>query len=456
MARRQKRLYGDYELLTTYDICKLIQVCSEDISRTEHALLLSSLLTGRSIEQLLDPAIDFKRSSPALPLQGHGVFFSSWQLQNQKTLSTISSFTHDSFSQGATLIAIEVTGSLQKLRRLERECQPTEESLQRYLSKINRSYNTRLSLARIRHHFHVWCVQFGISEVVYAAISGKPIGYHAGIYYTRLSNNVLLEKLRQYWQCLYKGTGIEEPSLPEIEAKLFWGSNRVPIDTQVSNFYRDTAKIVGRAKRAPRHLDLLHDYFCAYCLLILMLLTGLRPTNKFFGPITNFDLSTGFVAIKDKGDASRRHVYLPPKGQTQLKQYLDFLEVLSRYLRFREPEQYQVIKAKLSGNADLFTFLGERNSSANNDLQRLRELFVHYYPMPLNWNRHLLRTKLENAKYPPDIIDHFMNHESKLDSSHGQFSSVSRAALINIAHFIEKQTVDELGIPLLANPLKGK
>ena len=141
------------------------------------------------------------------------------------------------------------------------------------------------------------------------------------------------------------------------------------------------------------------------------------------------DLETGFIVISDKDDnvnSNSRIIWLAPPLRRQIKLYLLHLEKLSQSVSGHPTiaaNLDDVLGSKKPENPLLF-LLSETFQWVSVTPAKLRALTPEF-PLPVNINRHYLRSILRDKDCPAEYVDAFMGHWQRGQEPFGQFSTLS-------------------------------
>ncbi len=163
-----------------------------------------------------------------------------------------------------------------------------------------------------------------------------------------------------------------------------------------------------------------HNSYVIYTLFFLAFATGYRSVKFPVSRETDIDWETGFLVIADKIGDDMSHSRLVPLAPTvinHLRQYQRHREALIRRLWGLYKQQ---------APSHFLFFLNRRNNSiAPVTPTTIRAHAQWAFDLPLNSNRHFLRSELRSRGVPGELVDVFMGHWSNGQEPHGHFSSFS-------------------------------
>lgn len=173
-----------------------------------------------------------------------------------------------------------------------------------------------------------------------------------------------------------------------------------------------------------------HNAFTSYCVGLLMLCTGHRPTRDPFSSLSHFDLDRGLLLICDKAtDQARawRLVALPKLAAEQMRVYLSYLPKLAAHLQQEHPvsDLPQRIRRMTEGEENmlpLFFLLTTRKRLTHSPISEstLAERWSAFWPLPVNFLRHILATRLLQLTNRADYVQLQLGHVTGADHPLGQ------------------------------------
>jgi hypothetical protein len=209
------------------------------------------------------------------------------------------------------------------------------------------------------------------------------------------------------------------------------------LKTKAINYKKDHSDV--------KHLIAFHNAYTSYCVMMIGFATGYRVVRDPFYSETEIDDETGFLVISDKDSDdyyNSRLVYLPMLCRKQITHYSNYKKLLAEKLILTNPElskgliqpiDYKWSKT-ITSNQDLPFFFFLKGSYKQ---QSVRPLLMHEMTewitdLPLNANRHYLRTHLRELNVPGEFIDAFMGHWEFGQEPYGKYSSLSPLSYIEI------------------------
>lgn len=431
--KREKLLMCDHNTLSQYDVKYLIQYCSQQDSDIAEHLLLASLFTGRSIEELA------KTDTKVRYLEGtdYGVLFSKLDFPNwEKEVMGNGSL----LSGNLEPFVILPRNLIESIEAASRLCaEDLVEIASELLQTLNRETQTRLTLVRIKQYMRVQAVKCSLSQAEINWISNTPLKQHGGSSYLSMSGAELAQKHYRYVNALMKISALAPFDIEQAY------QHRLTLPAMGSNFHLPEIKIkfaiseltraIGKMQKSPtENRWRLFNYYTYYTLILLNMCTGHRPSRNFYKKLDNFDLSRGVVFIDDKGNReSARVVPLNDAAVTQLRFYLSFLEAFIAEILHLESFEAQLLLNALNGQDNIFYLW------TNDCLKPFSYTSVNKTEVPVikakgNWNRHWIRSSLARRfDLKPAAIDAFMGHENLLDESFSSYSTLNMSDIRDVA-----------------------
>ena len=191
-------------------------------------------------------------------------------------------------------------------------------------------------------------------------------------------------------------------------------------------------------KGLPEH-ERLHNVMTIYTVFLIGFATGYRAVHDPLLHSAEIDWQTGFAVISDKDDAEFHHariVWLPAICLEQLARYRTHLTIL-RDWSFRHNRKLFLASGKDDARSgrpqdrsgtDLF-LLNDESSNLAIRPTLLSELVGRIdYQLPLNANRHYLRTNLLASNCQTEVINAFMGHAEHGCEPWSRYSGLSPLA----------------------------
>ena len=263
--------------------------------------------------------------------------------------------------------------------------------------------------------------------------------------YRVLSHSVLLESGQ-------KSTYTE--IYPE-DRTLHVGTPKRPTLQAVQDAFQKLSELIysrGPAKSKEEFIRR-HNFYVAYTVLLIKYCTGFRAVTHPYIDSQSYDPLTGFCGLGDKDSVEgnrARPLWLPQVLMRHLEFYRSYLRSI---VSCRERDVIHAIEGK--GLASLF-FLssGVRLSSRIVRPKTLGEQFeaAGYY-VPLNSQRHFLKSELQEDGCPPDVIELFLGHFEVGEEGYSPSSSLHPYDYKSEVEKYLTPVLNKIGARPLAGPL---
>lgn len=195
------------------------------------------------------------------------------------------------------------------------------------------------------------------------------------------------------------------------------GSRLSLIDSVIAQELKRASEKLGQVS-AEEHWIAFHNAFTIYCVTLLLIATGARPSRSVFERHSHFDLERGRLFIDDKasleisGDKCGRVIPLP-KIAVQLMRglYLPYLSQLLEQLQAHDAplvaELSTVIDPHATPLLPLFFLLEPSESNTWHEVTKgaLSDRQLFNWPLPPNAFRHRMATELRAAGLDPELVD---------------------------------------------------
>lgn len=328
----------------------------------------------------------------------------------------------------------------------------------RYIAELNKNHRTRLTPNRISDYiFDQISIHEGSDLTIAMLATGREhfLGQHP-LHYTAITTRRLGEIFRQTCKSLSESMALEGWSIPDNccnannpPAEGHVGSNYRPLPETVSNLIDILKRKLhdsSRLPEGPSRMVRIHNNITRYTLLMLGFATGFRAVNNPISSTSQIDLESGFLCISDKDNTDNynaRIVWLPPVCIEQLRFYLDHLRRLVGYLQYLQPSLYDEIRRQQGfstpQSVPLFFYLRR-----NKEWYEMRPKYFLYgltsaFSLPVNSNRHFLRSNLIESGCAPEVVAAFMGHWERGEEPWGRYSAFSPVAYkAELGVFLEK------------------
>ena len=314
-----------------------------------------------------------------------------------------------------------------------------------FFGDLRRIAGGRQTLQRISMHLHYMIARMpGLDITVAMSITGRNdlLGTVSN-HYTAISVKALNRFYKFACSEILFDSGITAIKVMnetvDSKGNSHVGSCYVPRELTVTAMVRD---LRARLKTARDNLQKeddsplrLHNDITIYTVLMIGFATGYRATRDPLLQKAEMDRTTGFCVISDKDGDDLYHsriIWLPDICFQQLDLYQEHLSHFENWLfmhnqdLFFDSRQKDVIGRRLERETPSLFFI-------QNDMHGLevrpkwisKLMKVINYDLPVNANRHYLRTNLLYRGCPVEVINAFMGHWESGVEPWGMYSGLS-------------------------------
>ena len=253
-----------------------------------------------------------------------------------------------------------------------------------------------------------------------------------------------IQPYREAIKSLFDACGMDNPWIGSVsglssDSELRFGSSLLVKPDTIEKLFMLQARNVEALRGRKNELGEFHNEYVLYTYLLLMLGSGYRGVRMPVEEITDYDRHSGELFICDKAkrtDADSRTVVLPMQAQSQIAFYVEHLKRVEIRLRRASPSWSLAADKALRGTGPLLFWMGEnRSGDPVTHYLRPSNLMLRFkkrLPLPLNWTRTVLRTRLLERGFAREVVDEYLNHNDDEPPGRGRFSGISYADLANI------------------------
>lgn len=330
------------------------------------------------------------------------------------------------------------------------ESKQIQKHLKIFITKVKKKYDSRLTQIRISSHIYDLLIDQTSDVAEASIITGKMpnMGQKASLYYY---SPLTSDLQRRYTKICKK---VEKVILNNTKFSSKAGSNFVidqqsirigskicPMEHTVQQMVMDLKKKALHYKKDHHdinHLIKFHNAYTAYCVMMIGFATGYRAVRDPFYSETEIDDETGFLVISDKDNDdyyNSRLIFLPKLCRKQITLYSEYKQLLAERLILTNPElSKELMEPNIPSwsktppnNQDLPFFFFLKHFYKHQAVKPLsmHEMTEWITDLPLNANRHYLRTHLRELKVSGEFIDAFMGHWEYGQEPYGEYSSLS-------------------------------
>lgn len=329
--------------------------------------------------------------------------------------------------------------------------------LKRFISYVNKKCQTRLTPHRISNHLFSLLADKAGDEADAAIITGRPpsTGQVTQLYYyaptPKRLREIYTQTCHDVINSVQKAIGRPLPRKPYINKKLKLGNTPVgsqicptqkTVNQLVTDLTADYKLHLGSRERAGNQINI-HNAFTTYCIMMIGFATGYRAVKEPFYDERDIDWKTGFAVISDKDDNdyyNSRLVWLPPICLEQLKLYKKHRSQLADEISIFNPKTSKALISPINKSPwgtppknsknqkqlpGFLFYLKPNGAHQSITPYQITNRIESFYELPLNANRHYLRTRLREAGVGGETVDAFMGHWLTGQEPHGKYSSFS-------------------------------
>lgn len=338
----------------------------------------------------------------------------------------------------------QISAKYLEVRIFEHNVLKYEAASDQFFKQIRGKHDSRLSVTRIFNHLHNIISRQPGSESTHAmAISGKAdILGKVNLHYTA----TLTAKIQDAYQWAvsdiygqHRGVPSINQSNQERETNIHVGSRFVPrrpvIAEIIENMREQLAQLRKDMDVSFDRLVNFHNVFTSYTVLMIGFGTGYRAVHDPLLQEAEIDHASGFGVIADKDGNdfyNSRIVWLPPMCLSQLSLYSEHLHNMRRSLfwwnqkLFFSSKEDSITGRQQERSCPGLFYLDQKHDSVEVRPSSLESyLKLIGFALPVNANRHYLRSNLLRMGCPPEVINAFMGHWCLGLEPWGRFSGLS-------------------------------
>lgn len=379
----------------------------------------------------------------------------------EKTRGTFRLPVHDSLAVPINAYLVQVKAILKRksgwLFRLK--ATEYEDTISAFLHSVNAAASTRLTGKRIADHlYHIMARLEGSDLCLAMMITGRNDHLATNpLHYTAVPITMLQETYRRACDTIKPRAGGNQSPMNADSAKRalspdgYVGCQFRPRQQTVTRLVTKvqaqlTAAVKAARKPTAENLLALHNSMTRYTVLMLGYCTGYRGVRNPFTSFDQFDLESGFVVISDKDyidHYNARIVWLPEMCVTQMRYYLDHLKRFTAKLQHLSPDLYREVQEQRDFNGKPtvppFFYLTARTRSKRDIQPKFIMSGLHdIYSLPMNTNRHYLRSSLVELGCPSEVIAACMGHWERGEEPWGSYSALSPLTYKTVlGHYLE-------------------
>jgi hypothetical protein len=316
-----------------------------------------------------------------------------------------------------------------------------DRATEEFFKDLKKKSNGRQNFFRISIYLHDLVSRLPGSDATAAiAISGRSdkIGKIPHFYTAHT-----IEKIQTLYSMAVSDIGSSEEDKVRFEpirgsSSTYVGSRFVPRRKVIATFVIDVRDRLAKLRSEPNSYEnivRLHNALTAYTVLLVGFATGYRAVSDPLFHDAEIDRTSGFAVISDKdGDDfyNSRIVWLPPVCLEQLDHYATHLKYFSKWLftynqgLFFKSRKNCTVGRRADRKTPALFYLDRDTEEFTVRPSHLKALMQQVnYHLPVNANRHYLRTNLLERKCPLEVINAFMGHWERGVEPWGKYSGLS-------------------------------
>lgn len=341
----------------------------------------------------------------------------------------------------------KLAGNMGAVRLFSRSSSTLVTAADMYMKSLRKATGGRHTLQRVSRFVHDFLSRMPGSDVTVAmAVTGREdILGSVALHYTAHPVRRVQELYAAACARIQKDSGIERcvfggenSQIPGTD-NVYVGSMYVPLRTTVITMIEDLhARLEdarGKTKMMKEGVLKLHNVLTVYTVMMLGFATGYRAVRDPLLQEAEIDRATGFAAISDKDDDSFRHsriVWLPEMCIRQIDLFREHTDQLQKLLFTENQDLFFKVRRKATTgrgenreNPSLYLLDTETGDLTVKPKYLEGLLKIIDYQLPMNANRHYLRTNLFERNCPVEVINAFMGHADRGNDPWGVFSGLS-------------------------------
>lgn len=455
IERREKRLATEYRNLTQYELRLLVKECIDNLAtNSAYNVLLLSLFLGRTIDDIVN-AISTKTLQKANdngPLKDHVVMHYEPELPKHEVAPKLEALLNRPSGEVLLIMPNWFTPSATKAMQIIQDSQDFKERASDCIHKINRKYNTRISLAKLSGVMSFYLHKSGADAAEIAFLSNQSVAQEPRCFYYQVD----VQRLVNLHQTFISEMCTESPYASSVFTKtseLTVGSElQIEQEKLCKLFKLMQNSLLNLSKNTAATINDFHNKLTLYTLFILNISTGHRPVKDPYHSIHCFDFNAKTLFISDKetrSTLSGRVIKIPNTALSQMKHYLHHLHLTQIYLGNINAKNREAIKSALNGTGPLFLAI-QNGLMMPMTPALMSELTNDILPLPLNWNRHFMRTYLRK-KVKSYLVDAWMGHVGTEGDPLSKYSGLAMNDLQKIAEVIEMLLREKLKVKPIAS-----
>lgn len=286
------------------------------------------------------------------------------------------------------------------------------------LGKLNRLHACRYTALRVsRNLFNTISSRGDVADACFITSQSPSFGQTAVLYYYRTSVSHLRNQYRSAMEYMIDAKPMWSADHSVEQGFLldqFVGSEMKLRSEIIPLFVRHLVDAIDRARQNSKLVEL-HNQFTCYILFFVAFTTGHRAISGVLENEEDIDWRRGFLVIDDKAGVGNRGRLAPLVE--------DLKRQLQEYRKYR-----QALPRELQTYPSFFFFLNEDGAPEATTPTLLSKHRSDRLDLPLNLNRHFLRSELRRAGVSGEAVNLFLGHWDDGQEPAAHHSSISPLA----------------------------
>lgn len=459
LSMREMLLPSDWGTLTRHEQLTVLRECWKDACNNNFPalIIILMLLTGRSQKRLIkiftghdgryDEKFAYKENGCALAythnLPRHNVTKEATKLLYEA---------HDILYLTLPIQLTNPVKSFQNSDPIQEEFILSE--VKNIITSINRKFCGHITPARISGSMHVLMRKHSKDPADAAIVCGHSAEQYPPLFYYSPEIDDIYDTYIRCCKKLFSDSDIvvTYPQLKPQNNRI--GTRLIMHDKHISALFQEQIKDINRLRQYKLCDPInFHNEYVLYVYQILCLGTGHRPVTKPFEFYSDFDLIRKTVWISDKesrSGLSARTIFMPDILCKQISEYNKHLQQLQHQINISDSKLSLAIQDVQQGRLPYLFFISKNSRCKHLKPSLIKEKMKDRWPLPLNWHRHYMRTKLKNYGLSGDEVNAWMGHAKFGEEAQGPWSGFSILHMKNI-----QDTVGNVLKQLNIQPLGG-
>lgn len=291
------------------------------------------------------------------------------------------------------------------------------------------------------------------ADAVFITGNQPSVGTHVGIHYYCVSEADLQDRYLSALRGMVP-EGVQELMAPFMGCPSrdhFIGSPLCPTLEWLRAVVSELRSKLAESKRMALdadHLIELHNRYTLYVVMFMAMATGYRSVQAPLSRSTDYDPLSGMLVVADKTDSAFSHARLVPVPDIFSRQ----LDLYSQH-RERVADRMWAILGIKEARHFLFFLSKVSRAKASQKLVRvvpvtsakLKSLLKGTWDLPLNVNRHYMRSELRHRGVHGELVDAWMGHWLDGQEPMGRYSTLSPVDFAAQLEPVLSEILEEMG-----------